>query len=105
MKKLVLGFTTLLLALGSTVLAQTSFTPGNLVVNVATSSGTTVSSASAVRFIELNKTTPGQTPIQNLLADTNTNGLGAGDYFRIQGTGTSAGYLSFNNDRTLLSMA
>lgn len=105
MKKLVLGFTTLLLVLGSTVLAQTSFTPGNLVVNVATSSGTTVSSASAVRFIELNKTTPGQTPIQNLLADTNTNGLGAGDYFRIQGTGTSAGYLSFNNDRTLLSMA
>jgi hypothetical protein len=105
MKKLTTGLFALLFALGNTVVAQTSFTQGNLVVNVATSSGTTVSSASAVRFIELNKTTTGQTPILNLLADTNTNGLGAGDYFRIQGTGTSAGYLSFNNDRTLLSMA
>ena len=85
--------------------AQTGFTQGNIVVNVATGPLATVSSASAIRFIELNKTTPSQTPIVNLLADTNTNGLGAGDYFRIQGTGTSAGYLSFNNDRTLLSMS
>lgn len=100
-----MGITALLLALGTTTYAQTSFTPGNLVVNVATSSGTTVSSASSVRFVELNKTTPSQTPIQNLLADAGNNGLGTSDSFRIQGTGTAAGYLSFSDDRTFLSMA
>ncbi|MBU3677538.1 MAG: hypothetical protein FGM54_10240, partial [Chitinophagaceae bacterium] len=91
--------------LGANVNAQTTFTSGNLVVNMATSTTTSVSSAAGIRFLELNKTSAAQTPIQNLLADTNTNGLGPADYFRIQGTATSAGYLSFNNDRTLLSMA
>lgn len=105
MKKIVIVFSIAMMALGINVKAQTGFTQGNIVVNVATGPLATVSSASAIRFIELNKTTPSQTPIVNLLADTNINGLGASDFFRIQGTGTSAGYLSFNNDRTSLSMS
>lgn len=104
MKKIIVVFGAALMFIGSNVKAQTSFTEGNIVVNVATSSGTAVSSASGIRFVELNKTTPAQTPTVLLNADTNSNGLGSGDFFRIQGTGTSAGYLSFNNDRTLLSM-
>ncbi|MGI9192336.1 MAG: T9SS type A sorting domain-containing protein [Chitinophagaceae bacterium] len=105
MHKLAIGFTALFLALGARVNAQTNFTQGNLVVNVATSTTTSVAAGAGIRFMELNKTTAAQTPIQNLLVDSNTNGLGPTDYFRIQGTGTSAGYLSFSNDRTLLSMA